>query len=79
MTNYALITVYDKSNLKKICSIFKKYKIKIISSGTTGNYIRKLGFKCDDLSIQKKIKEKFNISANELEIFTALRKWKDNF
>ena len=57
MTNYALITVYDKSNLKKICSIFKKYKIKIISSGTTGNYIRKLGFKCDDLSKYTKFKE----------------------
>ena len=57
MTNYALISVYDKSNLKKICSIFKKYKIKIISSGTTGNYIRKLGFKCDDLSKYTKFKE----------------------
>ena len=57
MTNYALISVYDKSNLKKICSEFKKYKIKIISSGTTGNHIRKLGFKCEDLSKHTKFKE----------------------
>ena len=35
--------------------------------------------KCDDLSIQKRIIEKFDIPSNELEIFTALRKWKDNF
>ncbi len=35
--------------------------------------------RCDNLSIQKKIAEKFNISGGELEIFTALRKWKDNF
>ncbi len=35
--------------------------------------------RCDNLSIQKNIVEKFNISGSELEIFTALRKWKDNF
>jgi len=35
--------------------------------------------RCDNINIQNKIIEKFNVSDNELEIFTALRKWKDNF
>ena len=35
--------------------------------------------RCDNINIQNKIIEKFNVSNNELEIFTALRKWKDNF
>ena len=35
--------------------------------------------RCDNVNIKNKIIEKFNVSDNELEIFTALRKWKDNF
>ena len=35
--------------------------------------------RCNDIAIKNKIFEKFNIIDNELEIFTALRKWKDNF
>ena len=29
--------------------------------------------------VENKIIEKFKVSNNELEVFTALRKWKDNF
>ena len=35
--------------------------------------------RCNDIAIKNKIFEKFDIIDNELEIFTALRKWKDNF
>tara|TARA_B100001113_G_scaffold46364_1_gene32989 strand:+ start:13438 stop:14202 length:765 start_codon:yes stop_codon:yes gene_type:complete len=35
--------------------------------------------RCDEKHIKDKIKSKFNISGSELEVFTALRKWKDNF
>jgi len=35
--------------------------------------------RCDNINIQNKIIEKFKVSNNELEVFTALRKWKDNF
>ncbi len=35
--------------------------------------------RCDNINIQNKIIKKFNVSNNELEVFTALRKWKDNF
>ena len=35
--------------------------------------------RCNNLDIQKNIIEKFNVGNSEFEIFTAIRKWKDNF
>ena len=35
--------------------------------------------RCNDANIKNKIIQKFDIMDDELEIFTALRKWKDNF
>ena len=46
----ALISVSDKSNLKTLLNILKKNKIKLISSGGTFNEIRKLNFKCLEVS-----------------------------
>ena len=46
----ALISVSDKKNLKSILNILKKYKIKIISSGGTYKEIKKLKFKCFEVS-----------------------------
>ena len=46
----ALISVSDKSNLKDILKILHKYKIKLISSGGTFKEIRKLRFKCLEVS-----------------------------
>ena len=46
----ALISVSDKKNLKPILEILKKYHIKIISSGGTYKEIKKLKFKCFELS-----------------------------
>ena len=37
----ALISVSDKSDLKKIIQTLKKYKINIISSGGTAKFIKK--------------------------------------
>ncbi len=42
----ALISVYDKKNLKPLLNILKKNKVKIISSGGTYNEIKRLKFKC---------------------------------
>ena len=41
----ALISVSDKRNLKKILSVLKKFKVKIISSGGTFKEIKKNGIK----------------------------------
>ena len=46
----ALISVFDKSNLKPLLTILKKNNIKIISSGGTYKKIKKLKFKCVEVS-----------------------------
>ena len=46
----ALISVSDKSNLKPLLKILKDNKIKIISSGGTFKEIKKLKFKCIEVS-----------------------------
>ena len=46
----ALISVSDKKELLSIIKTLKKYKINIISSGGTYNSIRKMGFKCKEIS-----------------------------
>ena len=35
--------------------------------------------RCNEINIKNKVTDKFDIIDDELEIFTALRKWKDNF
>ena len=46
----ALISLSDKSNLKPLLNLLKKYKIKIISSGGTYKKIKSMGFKCLEVS-----------------------------
>jgi len=46
----ALISVSNKKNLKPLLDKLKKYKIKIISSGGTYKKIKKLKFKCIEVS-----------------------------
>ncbi len=46
----ALISVSNKKNLKPLLNILKKYKIKIISSGGTYKEIKRLKFKCLEVS-----------------------------
>ena len=46
----ALISLSDKENLKSILFVLKKNKINLISSGGTYKSIKKLGFKCKDVS-----------------------------
>ena len=46
----ALISVSNKSNLRKILSVLNHHKIEIISSGGTYKKIKKLKFKCTEVS-----------------------------
>tara|TARA_Y100001970_G_scaffold286120_1_gene407500 strand:+ start:15277 stop:16785 length:1509 start_codon:yes stop_codon:yes gene_type:complete len=57
LKSHALVSVYDKSSLKKLCSIFNKYEIGIISTGATAKKIRSIGFKCSEISNLTKFKE----------------------
>ena len=46
----ALISVSDKSNLKKLLKVLIKHKIELISSGGTYKKIKKLKFECIEVS-----------------------------
>ncbi len=46
----ALISLSDKSNLKPLLNLLRKYKINIISSGGTFKKIKNMGFKCLEIS-----------------------------
>ena len=46
----ALISLSDKEKLKSVLEVLKKNKVNIISSGGTYKLIKKLGFKCEEVS-----------------------------
>ena len=46
----AIISLSDKSEIKSILNILKKYRVNIISSGGTSKEIKKLGYKCTEVS-----------------------------
>ncbi len=57
---FALISVYNKDRLAYLCENLSKYNFHFISTGSTGNKIRQLGFKCLDVSKITKFKEMFD-------------------
>ena len=57
---FALISVFEKRNLKYLCANLIRFNFELISSGATGNKIRSLGFKCQDISRLTKSKEMFD-------------------
>ena len=46
----ALISVFDKKDLKPLLSYLKKLKVEIISSGGTYKEIRRLKYECTEIS-----------------------------
>ena len=46
----AIISLSDKSEIKLILNTLKKYRINVISSGGTSKEIKKLGYKCTEVS-----------------------------
>ena len=53
----ALISVSDKTDLKEVLKTLKKYNVNIISSGGTYRAIKKLGYKCVEVSKYTGFKE----------------------
>ena len=84
LSNLKFALEADDTN-KELIDEFKKVENKINSNipslPTTLDKELKVNpfLRCDNINIQNKITEKFNVSNNELEVFTALRKWKDDF
>ena len=56
----ALISVYDKKDLNLLLKNLLKHKIQIISSGGTFKEIKKLGYKCIEISKYTGSKEILN-------------------
>ena len=56
-TKFALISVFDKVNLKTLCICLRKYNYKFISTGSTCKKIKSLGFDCIEISKITKFKE----------------------
>ena len=46
---YALISVFDKKNLKYLCQNLNKQNYLFISTGSTSKKIKSLGFQCLEL------------------------------
>ncbi len=77
---YALISVYDKSRLKYLCSNLIKNNFNLISTGSTGNKIRSMGFKSIDISKITNFKEMFDGRVKTLNplIYASLLYIRDN-
>ena len=50
MKKYALISVYEKTNLEKLCATLNKFKINIIATKSTGFFIKKHKYKFEQIS-----------------------------
>ncbi len=77
---YALISVYDKNKLKYLCSNLIKHNYHLISTGSTGDKIRSMGFKSTDISTITKFKEMFDGRVKTLNpfIYASLLYLRDN-
>ena len=77
---YVLISVYDKKNLRYLCSNLIKNNYDLISTGSTGEKIRSMGFKCIDVYKVTKFKEMFDGRIKTLHplIYASLLYNRDN-
>ncbi len=77
---FALISVFEKKNLKYLCSNLNKFNYSFLSSGSTGNKIRELGFKCKDISKLTNFKEMFGGRVKTINplIYSSLLYIRDN-
>ena len=77
---FALVSVYNKNKLKYLCSNLIKNNYNLISSGSTGNKIRSMGFKCIDISKITNFKEMFDGRIKTLNtlIYASLLYVRDN-
>ncbi len=55
--SFALVSVYNKTNINFLCKILQENKIGIISTGTTSKKIKALGYDCFEISNLTKFNE----------------------
>ena len=77
---FALVSVFNKNKLRFLCSNLIKNNYKLMSSGSTGDKIRSMGFECLDISKVTKFKEMFDGRVKTLNpmIYSSLLYLRDN-
>ncbi len=77
---YALISVFDKKKLNYLCKNLTKHNYNFISTGATEKEIRRLGYKCMDLTKLTKFKEMFGGRVKTLNslIYSSILYMRDN-
>ena len=77
---FALVSVFNKNKLRFLCSNLIKNNYKLMSSGSTGDKIRSMGFECVDISKVTKFKEMFDGRVKTLNplIYSSLLYLRDN-
>ena len=50
INSFALVSVFNKTNISFLCKILKQNKVGIISTGSTSKKIKSLGFNCLEIS-----------------------------
>tara|TARA_B100000886_G_C20360030_1_gene464780 strand:- start:122 stop:727 length:606 start_codon:yes stop_codon:yes gene_type:complete len=77
---FALVSVFNKNKLRFLCSNLTKNNYKLMSSGSTGDKIRSMGFECVDISKVTKFKEMFDGRVKTLNplIYSSLLYLRDN-
>ena len=77
---FALISVYNKNKLGYLCKNLEKNNFNFISTGSTGNKIRKLGYRCIDIFNITNFKEMFDGRVKTLNplIYSSILYIRDN-
>ena len=75
-----MVSVYNKNKLNYLCSNLIKNDYNLISTGSTGNKIKSMGFDCIDISKITKFKEMFDGRVKTLNplIYASLLYVRDN-
>jgi len=56
---YALISIYNKKNINILCEIFSKKNIEILSTKSTTEYIKSIGYKCHPIEKKNYVQTNF--------------------
>ena len=77
---FALISVFDKAKLNYLCKNLDLHNYSLISTGSTGEKIKKLGFDCIDISKITKFREMFDGRVKTLNplIYSSILHIRDN-
>ncbi len=57
---YALISLYNKKNINKVCKILNSFGINFLATKSTSIYLKKIGYPCKEISNYTKFKQILN-------------------